>query len=84
VQLDPIKPMLTPPGTKHLKLKRDIVLSTFAFEFNLRRYTEAAAAAALLGCPTDRAARLCHAHALHALRRYHEVRRCRLTLSKSS
>jgi len=33
-----MKPILKPPGTKHLKLKSDIVLSTFAFKFNLRRY----------------------------------------------
>ena len=29
--------MLKPPGTKHLKLKCDILLSTFAFKFNVRR-----------------------------------------------
>ena len=39
VQVDPMKPMLKPPGTKHLKLKRDVLLSTSAFTFNLRRYT---------------------------------------------
>jgi len=39
VQVAPIKPTLKPPGTKHLKLKCDIVLSTFAFKFKLRRYT---------------------------------------------
>ena len=33
--------MLKPPGSKHLKLKCDIVLSTFAFKFNLRRYSMA-------------------------------------------
>ena len=38
VQLDPIKPMLKPPGTKHLKLNCDGLLSSFAFESNLRRY----------------------------------------------
>ena len=37
-----MKPMLKPPGTKHLKLKCDILLSTFAFKFNLRHYTEVA------------------------------------------
>jgi len=37
-QVDPIKPMLKPTGTKHLKLKRDELLSSFAFKFNLRRY----------------------------------------------
>ena len=31
---------LTPPGTKRLKLKRDILLSTSAFKFDLRRYSE--------------------------------------------
>jgi hypothetical protein len=38
VQVDPIEPTLKPPGTKHLKLKCDILLSTFAFKFNVRRY----------------------------------------------
>jgi hypothetical protein len=37
VQVDPMKPKLK-PGTKRLKLKCDIMLSTFAFNFNLRRY----------------------------------------------
>jgi hypothetical protein len=31
--------MLKPPGTKHLKLKCDILLTTFAFNSNLHRYT---------------------------------------------
>ena len=34
-----MKPKLKPPGTKRLKLKCDILLSTSAFEFNLRRYS---------------------------------------------
>ena len=38
MQVDPIKPTLKPPGTKHLKLKCEILLSTSAFKFNLRRY----------------------------------------------
>jgi len=38
VQVDPIKPTLKPPGTKRLKLKFDVLLSTFAFKINLRRY----------------------------------------------
>ena len=38
VQLDPMKPKLKLPGTKRLKLKRDILLSNSAFKFNLRRY----------------------------------------------
>jgi len=40
MQVDPMKPMLKPPGTKHLKLKCGMLLSTFAFKFNLRRYNE--------------------------------------------
>jgi len=39
VQVDPMKPMLKPLGTKHLKLKCDILISTFAFKFNVRRYS---------------------------------------------
>jgi len=39
VQLDPIKPTLKAHGTKRLKLKLDILLSNFAFKFNLRRHT---------------------------------------------
>ena len=42
VQVDPIKPMLKPPGTKHLRLKCDKLLSSFAFKFYLRRYIVAA------------------------------------------
>ena len=45
MQVDPIKPTLKAPGTKRLKLKCDILLSTSAFKFNLRRYTEQAASA---------------------------------------
>jgi hypothetical protein len=30
---------MKPPGTKRLKAKIDILLSTSAFKFNLRRYT---------------------------------------------
>jgi hypothetical protein len=40
VQLDPIKPKLKPPGTKRLKLKCDILLSTSAFNLNVRRYKQ--------------------------------------------
>jgi hypothetical protein len=38
VQVDPIQAELKPPGTKRLKLKCDILLSTYAFKFSLRRY----------------------------------------------
>ena len=40
VEVDAINPMLKPPGTQRLKLKHDEVPSNFAFNFNLRRYTE--------------------------------------------
>ena len=38
LHVDPIKPTLTAPGTKRLKLKSCMLLSSFAFKFNLRRY----------------------------------------------
>jgi hypothetical protein len=38
-----MNPKLKPPGTKRLKLNWDILLSTSAFKFNLRRYTVVAA-----------------------------------------
>jgi len=41
VQVDSVKPMLKPPGAKHFKLKCDILLSTVAFDSNLRRYMTA-------------------------------------------
>jgi len=57
VQVDPIKPMSKAPGTEHLKLKCDGLLSSFAFNFNLRRYTtdtiiEPTPAQKLLSLPT--------------------------------
>jgi hypothetical protein len=36
--IDPNKLKLKPPGTKRLKLNCDVLLSTSAFNFNLRRY----------------------------------------------
>jgi len=39
VQVNPMKSKLKPPGTKRSKLKCDIPLSTYAFNFNLRRYS---------------------------------------------
>jgi hypothetical protein len=39
VQVEPIKPTLKAPGTNRLKLKSDEALSSFAFNFNLRRYS---------------------------------------------
>ena len=40
MQVDPIKPKLTLPGTKRQKLECDELLSKFAFKSNLRRYTK--------------------------------------------
>ena len=40
MQVDPIKPKLKPPRTKHLTLNCDILLSNSAFKFNLRRYNK--------------------------------------------
>jgi len=39
VQVEPMESTLKAPGTKRLKLKYDNLLSSFAFKFNLRRYT---------------------------------------------
>jgi len=44
VQVHPIKPTLRALRTNPLKLKHDALLSTVAFDFNLRRYNEEAAA----------------------------------------
>jgi len=43
VGVGPMNPVLKAPGTssKRLKLKFDVLLSTSAFKFNLRRYTSA-------------------------------------------
>jgi len=54
VQVDPVKPALKPAGSKCLILKRDILLSTFAFKINLRRYTPAAGCRRTRGCTTGR------------------------------
>jgi len=43
VQVEPMKPKLKAPGSKRakrLKLKFDNLPSSFAFRFNLRRYSE--------------------------------------------
>jgi hypothetical protein len=44
VQVAPIKPTLKAPGSKHLKLEHENLLSYFPFKFNLRRYALATAA----------------------------------------
>ena len=76
MQVDPIKPTWKPTGTKRLKLQYDELLSNFAFKFNLRRYTAAAAA--------DMTAAVAAKHALNVrdiARALAVVGRCRLTLS---
>jgi len=35
-----MKPALKPHGTERLNLKRDLLLSTSAFKFNLRRFSK--------------------------------------------
>jgi hypothetical protein len=40
MQVDPMKPKLKPPGDMRLKLKCDVLLSTSASRFILRRYTK--------------------------------------------
>jgi hypothetical protein len=39
VQLDPMQSRLKAPGTKRLTLHCEEPLSSFAYKFNLRRYT---------------------------------------------
>jgi len=41
LQNHPVTPKLKPPGTKRLRPKCDILLSTFAFKFKLWRYNAA-------------------------------------------
>ena len=41
MQVDPIKPVLKAPGTMRLKRECGKLLSSFAFNSNLRRYNEA-------------------------------------------
>jgi hypothetical protein len=50
VQVDPIKPTLKARGTKRLKPQQDEVLSSFAFNLSLRRYSTAATRR--WGCPS--------------------------------
>ena len=69
MQVDTIKPTLTAPGTKRLKLQYDSLLSNFAFKFNLRRYTMPTAVAVARSFPLYTA-------------KSTKVGRCRLTLSR--
>jgi hypothetical protein len=54
VQVDPMRPKLKPPGTKRLKLKCDILLSTSAFKFNLRCYSPVSPSAPRRRCSERR------------------------------
>jgi hypothetical protein len=56
VQVDPIKPTLKAPDTKRLELIYDETVSNFAFKFNLRYCTPAAAAREVLSAAIDDAA----------------------------
>ena len=40
MQTDPIKPTLKAPGSERLKLNCDMLFSTSAFKFDLRRYSK--------------------------------------------
>ena len=70
MQVDPIRPTLKVPGYERLKLSYDGPLSIFAFNLNLRRYTEASEYADYM------AEKLI---AMPAMRR-NQAGRCRLTL----
>ena len=65
MQVDSVKPKLKPPGTKCLTLKCDILLSSFTFKLNLRRYTKSV--------PDQ------HQNFGCSSRRNYEVGKCRLT-----
>ena len=41
MQVDPFKPKLKAPGTERLKLQYEKLVSSVAFNFNLRRYSMA-------------------------------------------
>ena len=51
VQVEPMKLMLKLLGTERLTLQCDVLLSTSAFKFNLRRYTTARPAPRIRSCP---------------------------------
>jgi uncharacterized Zn-finger protein len=69
VRVHPMRPTLTVPGSKRLKLKCDELPSSFAFNFDLRRHTKEHITESILtlACPRCKQAFV--------------VGRCRLTLS---
>jgi len=77
VQVDPIKPALEAPRSKRLTLEYDELLSSFAFKFNLRRYTKCLGAARVLVTPHGFQSMLYLFLPPRAL--LYEVRRCRFT-----
>ena len=64
-----MKPKLKPPGTKCLKLKCDIPLSTSAFKFNLRRYIKGWANLAMRAYPEVQVD-TCHSYQIHQPYKY--------------
>jgi hypothetical protein len=79
VQVIPIKPTLKAPGTKRSKLQYDELLSSFAFNFNLRRYSLVGLEGPTLSVPP----RTLPANTSYdfLLTVCYSVGRCRLTLS---
>jgi hypothetical protein len=53
-----MKPNPKAPGTERLKQKNDNLVSTFAFKFSLRRYTEVAATLAEMASALKQAERV--------------------------
>ena len=78
MQVDPIEPTLKPPGTGRLTLKYDELLSSFAFNSNLRRCIEGEEDDGDEGEDGGCAAVVSQ---ILELLRLLSVRRCRLTLS---
>ena len=60
MQVEPMKPTFKAPGSKRLKLNHEERLSSLAFNFNLRHYSEGGEAAAELS-------RLRDVHGVHRL-----------------
>jgi hypothetical protein len=54
VQVEPIKPALKAPGTKRLTLNYDEVLSSSAFNFNLRRCNKDGSSTGVAAGPGNR------------------------------
>ena len=63
VQVDPMRPEFKAPGTNLLTLEYDEPLSTFAFKFNLRRYTAATSTARQGAGAEGGTLPSCHRHA---------------------